>query len=185
MPNVKTREDTTWVMTLKGHVSGTDGGGPSAPRNMTGTLDDGPPGAVVSYPSGSLAALGLGNILAPSGSILLQLPQGQGNGSLYTPLKDVLNQTGYWHVTWQASGTAPGALTQDGAHQYRIVQYAHISNSGSYLFGLQRLSGTVSVDSHGSSGSWVAEVPMDRVNPGSMVGEWSTLIYGRKTMRQY
>lgn len=178
MANVKTNKDQTLLITLKGHVSGTDGGGASAPRNMTGTLDSGPAGAVVSYPSGSLASLSLGNIIAPSGSVLIQLPVGRADKSVA--------QTEYWDVAMEISASDPHMSALSGIGMYRAMPIAHVSVSGAYLFAFQRLSGSISsVDAYGVSGSFIYDVPVDKANPSAMALEWSALIVGRKTTRKY
>lgn len=190
MPLINSHVDAVWIATAEGHVTGTDGGGASAPRNMTGTLDAGTNlNFVISYPSGSIPSLGFTS--APSGSILLQMPLGTSGG----PNADYFQQTLHWNVSM-----IPGTASDDHSSplatisNYRILPYAHNSASGSYLFGFQRLSGSANAASgftlaadagNFTSGSWIGEVPQDLQNPGNMACRWSFFAVGRKTLRRF
>jgi len=191
MPVVNSHVDSTWTAWASGHVSGTDGGGATAPRNMTGTLDESSnfPNFVVSYPSGSIDPI-IPGCVAPSGSVLLQMPLGLVHGG---PRADYLLQTGYWNVTMiPGSGTDRKSNGLATIQNYRLVPVAHCSPSGSYLFAFQRLSGsavasagfTLDSDPSFTSASFQYEVPQDLVNPGNMACGWKFFAIGRKTSRQ-
>lgn len=188
MGDVRARTDATWMMWAKGHVSGTDGGGASAPRNMTGTLDEASNlNIVVTYPSGNVPSLG--NVSVPSGTVLLSLPLGA-NG--IGPIKDRFDQTGFWTVTMEASGTDRHTNPLATIQNYRVIPVAHLTVSGTYAFAFQRLSGsanaasgfTLDSDPTFTSASFVGEVPQDLINPNSMACEWSWFAVGRKTPRR-
>lgn len=186
MGDVRARPDAVWMAWAKGHVSGTAGIGNE--RNMTGTLDEASNlNIVVTYPSGNVPSLG--NVSVPSGTVLLGFPIGADH---LGARDDRFAQTGYWHVTMEASGTDRKSNALATAQNYRVVQVAHLSVSGTYAFAFQRLSGSAnaasgfSLDSDPTftSASFQFEVPQDLANPSSMACEWSALFVGRKTSRR-
>jgi hypothetical protein len=187
MGDVRARPDGTWIFWATGEVSGTDAGA-GVPRNMTGTLLEASNlNAVVTYPSGAVASLN--NIVLPSGSFLITLPNGQSPGS---PRDDRFSQTGFWTVSMECSGTDSKMNALNTINNYRVLPIGHVTNSGTYAFTFQRLSGsanaqsgfTLDSDPSFTSASFESEVPQDLANPSSMACRWSVMIVGRKTTRR-
>lgn len=171
MGDVRTRVDSTWIITLAGHLSGT---GATA---MTGTLDKGTNlAAVVSYPAAGYANPALPGFVYPSGAFQIEMPL----GAISPPIKDVLTVTDYWNVNMSSlSGSDAHSSNLATIQNYRVVPLGHNSPSGTYAAAFQ----TALTDSTGTV-QWVYGIPQDLQNPGNMAVEWQFMAIGRKTARK-
>lgn len=168
--DVRVPVDNFWIETIRVSVSGTGVG------DMTGSIYGGTQlNAVVTFPSGTLPGFGF---TAPSGTVRIDLPPG---GSPGGPTNGRYSKVEYWHAQMEASGTDVLADARATINAFDVRKYGHSADSGSFVFGFVRPSGSLT---NGGNIVYKGTVPEDRVNPTSPAAIVHLTFFGRNTSRR-
>jgi hypothetical protein len=168
--DVRVPVDNFWIETIKVSVSGTGVG------DMTGSVYGGTQlNAVVTFPSGTSPGYAF---TLPSGSVRVDLP---GGGGVNLVPNGRYSQVMAWHVQMEASGTDAATDARSTVNAFDVRKYGHSADSGSFVFGFVRASGSIT---NGGNIIYKGTVPEDRINPASPAATVHLTFFGRNSNRR-